>query len=135
MKSIGFMGGSSIFETGTVQEMIDFFDYLSGENIPDLEKELIDSLYRKYIRYQDLDRFENLITELKKSSGSESKYLKYFDAIITCIESAKMFYNSWEIYQPLKVGFTDMPYCIDDKDRPQELYDALTEDDLPFWLR
>ncbi|EPQ5230667.1 hypothetical protein AB7092_15455 [Providencia rettgeri] len=135
MKSIGFMGGSSIFETGTVQEMIDFFDYLSGENIPDLEKELIDSLYRKYIRYQDLDRFENLITELKKSSSSESKYLKYFDAIITCIESAKMFYNSWEIYQPLKVGFTDMPYCIDDKDRPQELYDALTEDDLPFWLR
>ncbi len=135
MKNIGFMGGSSIFETGTVQEMIDFFDYLSGVNIPDLDKELIGSLYKKYIRYQDLDRFENLITELKKSSSAESKYLKYFDAIITCIESAKMFYNSWEIYQPLKVGFTDMPYCIDDKDRPQELYDALTGDDLPFWLR
>ncbi|EGM1627971.1 hypothetical protein IRP42_004616 [Salmonella enterica] len=135
MKKVGFLGGSSIVETGTVQEMIDFFDYLSGENIPDLEKELIDSLYKKYIRYQDLDRFENLITELKKSSSAESKYLKYFDAIITCIESAKGFYEDWEIYQPLKVGITDIPYCIDDKNRPQELYDELTAHDLPFWQR
>lgn len=135
MKNIGFMGGSSIFETGTIQEMVGFFDYLSGMNTSDLEKQLIDRLYKKYIRYQELDFFENLIIELKKSSNAESKYIKYFDAIMTCIESAKMFYNSWEIYQPLKVGFTDIPYCVDDKDRPAELYDALTEDDLPFWLR
>lgn len=40
------MGRSSIFETGISQEMIDFFDYLSGVNIPDLDKGLIDGLYK-----------------------------------------------------------------------------------------
>lgn len=135
MKKVGFMGGSSIFETGTIQEMIDFFDYLLGLNTSSAEKDLIDRLYKKYIRYQELDCFENFVIGLKNSSNLELNYTKYFDAILTCIESAKIFYNSWDIYQPLKVGFTDVPYCIDDKNRPHELYDALAEDDLPFWLR
>ncbi|MOA65923.1 hypothetical protein D3C78_1924880 [compost metagenome] len=52
-----------------------------------------------------------------------------------CIESAKMFYNSWGIYQPLKVAVTDAPYYIEDKNRPLEQYDVLKPNDPPFWLR
>ncbi|OHT22749.1 hypothetical protein ABRP32_07615 [Providencia manganoxydans] len=135
MKKVGFLGGSSIVETGTIQEMVGFFDYLSSMDVSSEEKALIDRLYKKYIEYQELGPFENFIADLQKSSTLKSEYVKYLDAIITCIESAKGFYEDWEIYQPLKVGITDVPYCIDEKNRPQELYDALTEDDLPFWLR
>ncbi|MEX9876173.1 hypothetical protein AB7X03_22505 [Providencia rettgeri] len=135
MKKVGFLGGNSIVETGTVEEMMVFFDYLYAMVTSSAERELINRLYKKYIKYQEIGNLEYFLNELKNSSKLKSDYVKYINAIITCIESARAFYEDWEIYQPLKVGFTDIPYCIDDKNRPQELYDDLTKDDLPFWQR
>ncbi|PQQ34073.1 hypothetical protein C6H69_06865 [Photorhabdus luminescens] len=100
-------------------------------------KKILDRLYKKYIRQYELEKISFLVKKIRNDflTDSEMCFIKYLDGIDTCIESAKLFYSSWGIYQPLKIGITDVPHYIDDKDRPLEQYDALGPDDPPFWLR
>lgn len=136
MKNIGFMGGSSLVELGDASDMVDFFDFFTRKLKLCGDDELSDRLYRKYIKLEQLERLDLIVKKLKATlSSDEGKYLKYLSGIETCIESAELFYKSWDIYQPIKVAVTDVPYYIDDKNRPLEQYDALTPDDPPFWLR
>ncbi|AHG65586.1 hypothetical protein [Advenella mimigardefordensis] len=137
MKNVGFKGGSSMFEVGTPAEMEEFFNYLRGKLVSREDLEILDRLYRKYIAYDDLDKVSQLVSSLRSNPALmlDKKYLKNLDAIEHCIESAKVFYKNWGEYVPLKVGVTDVPYYIDDERLPLELYDALTNDDPPFWLR
>lgn len=120
-------------ELGSATEMIDFFEYIKKYE----DNELLDRLYKKYVRFEELDETALMVRKLKEglSSDVEEKFSKYLSGIETCIESAKMFYNSWGIYQPVKAGVTDVPEYIQDKNRPQEQYDVLSPDDPPFWLR
>ncbi|MBN7121128.1 hypothetical protein BSU01_05290 [Erwinia billingiae] len=79
---------------------------------------------------------DSIVKDIKLAlSSGEDKYLNYFSGIEARIESAKMFYKSWGIYQPLKVAVTDAPYYIDDKNRPLVQYDTLGPNDPLFWLR
>ena len=137
MRNVGFKGGSSMFEIGTPAEMVEFFNYLRGNLVSREDLEILDRLYRKYVGYDDLDKVSQLVSNLRNNSVFvfDEKYLTHLDAIEHCIESAKIFYKSWGDYVPLKVGVTDVPYYIEDKLRPLEHYDALTNDDPPFWLR
>lgn len=136
MKYVGFMGGSSLVELGSSLDMIDFFVFFNKKMERRGDITLSEQLYRKYIRLEQLELLDVIVKEMKMTlSSSEDKYLKYLSGIEICIASAEMLYESWEIYQPLKIGVTDVPYYIEDKNRPLEQYDALTPDDLPFWLR
>lgn len=60
------------------------------------------------------------------------RFFKAFDEALECTE---VYYQGFNEYIPVRVGFTDTPYYIDDVNRASEQYDALTSDDLPFWLR
>lgn len=136
MRHIGFMGGSSLVELGTASEMIDFLDFFNKKMEGNENNEVSSRLYNKYIKFEQLEKLDSIVKDIKLAlSSDEGKYLKYLSGIETCIESAKMFYNSWGIYQPFKIAVTDTPYYIEDKNRPLELYDALSPDDPPFWLR
>lgn len=136
MKHIGFMGGSSLVELGTASEMTDFLDFFNTRMTDHEGNEISSRIYNKYIKLEQLEKLDSVVKDIKlKLSSDEDKYLKYLSAIETCIESAKMFYSSWGIYQPLKIAVTDTPYYIEDKNRPLEQYDALAPDDPPFWLR
>ncbi|MCK1069450.1 hypothetical protein OCJ35_02915 [Pluralibacter gergoviae] len=136
MRHVGFMGGSSIVELGSPSEMIDFFVFLKGKRKFFKDEEIVSRLYNKYVRLEQLDQLDLAVKSIKSSlSLEEDKYLKYLSGIETCIESAKLFYNSWSIYQPLKVAVTDTPYYIEDKNRPLEQYDELDHNASPFWLR
>ncbi|MDE8558615.1 hypothetical protein [Pantoea vagans] len=136
MRHIGFMGGSSLVELGTASEMIDFLDFLNTKMEDHESNEISRRLYNKYIKFEQLEKLDSIVKNIKlELSSDEGKYFKYLSGIETCIESAKMFYNSWKIYQPLKVAVTDAPYYIEDKNRPLEQYDVLKPDETPFWLR
>lgn len=136
MKHIGFMGGSSLVELGTASEMIDFLDFLNTKMEDHESNEISSRLYNKYIKFEQLEKLDSIVKDIKLVlSSDEDKYIKYLSGIEMCIESAKIFYNSWGIYQPLKVAVTDAPYYIEDKNRPLEQYDVLKPNESPFWLR
>lgn len=60
-------------------------------------------------------------------------FANFFEHFTKCVESAQVFFNSWSIYQPVKIVIADMPEFMADKNRPLEQYDAL--EGKPFWLR
>lgn len=118
-----------------------------------------DRLYKRYVRQEDLDETSGLMTDVKhafssvsssavdwsnlndlskSSSRLDSKqatldlvFADYFVQFDYCVASAKIFYESWKIYQPVKVAISDIPAFMTDKKRPMAAYDAL--DGLPFW--
>lgn len=124
-------------ELGSPSEMDDFFSFCFNNLKGNKNHAVLDRLYRKYVRFEELDEINKIIQELNGylSPDVKDKYSKYISGIETCIESAKLFYESWNIYQPVRVGITDIPFYIDDKRRPLNQYDALGPEELPFWLR
>ncbi|MQL48942.1 hypothetical protein GEA64_13640 [Photorhabdus khanii] len=62
-------------------------------------------------------------------------FIDYFRHFLDAKESAESFLNTFKIYQPVKIVISDLPWFIDDKNRPLEQYDALGPHDPPFWLR
>lgn len=56
---------------------------------------------------------------------------KAFDEALECTE---VYYQGFNEYIPVRVGFIDAPYYIDDVNRASEQYDALVPNDQPFWL-
>ena len=137
MKHVGFYGGSSIVELDYPSDMVSFISILN-ESVNDKDDEyLLAQLYLRYIQLKDLDKTYSLITRVRYilPKDIEQRFLKYFDGIEHCIKSAKGFYHDWNIYKPVKIVITDMPDFMEHRDRSVEEYDALTSDDLPFWLR
>ncbi|MEI7073916.1 hypothetical protein WCU79_17925, partial [Pectobacterium versatile] len=64
---------------------------------------------------------------------------RYFEAFLECAESAELNYHLFNShqgyeYEAVKVVISDLPWFIEDKNRPLEQYDALGPDDMPFWL-
>lgn len=60
------------------------------------------------------------------------RIFKAFDEALECTE---VYYQGFNEYIPVRIGFTDAPYYIDDVNRASEQYDALGPNDQPFWLR
>jgi len=121
---------------------------------------LTDRLYRRYLRIEELDdavsmmlQVEELFTKISSdtvnwemigrvntdtrldvSQGTlAGVFAKYFYHFNKCVESAQVFFNSWNIYQPVRIVIADMPEFLTDKKRPLEQYDLL--EGRPFWLR
>ncbi|MBD8109413.1 MULTISPECIES: hypothetical protein [Erwinia] len=137
MKHVGFCGGSSFFELGSPSDMVRFFDVLHHLSRNERERNLLERLYKKYVNLDEIGETQLVIQELKSLSHESflMEFSKYFESIEWCFQSAKAFYEDWNIYQAVKIIITDMPYCVSDIDRPKEEYDVLTSDDMPFWLR
>jgi hypothetical protein len=60
-------------------------------------------------------------------------FSKYFECFDSCVSDARLFYNDWGKYLPVRVMVSDVPEFITDKLRPLEEYDALEGE--PFWLQ
>lgn len=154
MKHVGFMGGSSMFELDSPKGMMTFFEkineYVSSVDSNDRWLLLTDRLYRRYVKMEDLDETARLLIKVRSgfslirdielgesSLGSEvtlgDTYSRYFDAFDHCMESAKIFFASWGVYQAVRVVVTDVPDFMVDKKRPLADYDSL--EGLPFWAR
>lgn len=64
-----------------------------------------------------------------------SVFKRFFEAFDEALECTEIYYQTFKEYIPVRVGFTDTPYYIDDVNRASEQYDALGPNDPPFWLR
>ncbi|WP_336998670.1 Imm70 family immunity protein [Leclercia sp. M50] len=60
------------------------------------------------------------------------RFFKAFDEALTCTEA---YYQAFNEYIPVRLGFTDAPHYIDDVNRTSEQYNALGPNEPPFWLR
>ena len=121
---------------------------------------LTDRLYRRYLKQDELDEASALMKNAKDIFGSvpsasvdwkeisaapglsrlnpDQKNLadvfsKYFENFDYCVESSKVFFKSWNIYQPVRTVISDLPDFMTDKKRPLDQYEVL--EGKPFWLR
>lgn len=60
------------------------------------------------------------------------RLFKAFDEALECTEVC---YQGFNEYRPVRIGFTDAPYYINDVNRASAQCDALGPNDQPFWLR
>lgn len=71
--AIGFDGGSSLFELGSVSDMQSFFDFIKTFVVPvypDLDWPLLtDRFYRRYLRLEDLAPAQQLMDRVKTVFG------------------------------------------------------------------
>lgn len=164
MKNIGFNGGSSICELGPSADVALFFEclntYVAKPNPEQDWSLLTDRLYRRYLKYDELDSASSLMeyakrifTELPSASvdwrslsdgTSDTRldpdqpsladvFLNYFENFAYCVESSKVFFKSWNIYQPVRTVVSDLPDFMTDKRRPLDQYEVL--EGQPYWLR
>lgn len=123
-------------------------------------KLLTDRFYRRYLRREELasaavlmERVEQAFAQVHTNSldwhdiGLNSTltrldlsqptlaevFAKFFSSFARCKESAEIFFNSWNIYQPVKIVMSDQPWFMVEKNRPLQDYDEL--EGKPFWLR
>jgi hypothetical protein len=150
MKKVGLLAGPCLHELGTPAEMINFFECVKKYIIDDAEKILLQRLYQKYVRLADVDATQALFLALKTrlSEAEQSQYANYFEGIHARIETVKFFHNNAieetngnplsdeDInYLSLRIAVTDIPFYDKDKVRPLEAYDAMQENEPPFWMR
>lgn len=163
MKRVGFHGGSSIFEVGSASDMECFFYLIkqAGSSLDEIDI-FTDRLYRRYIKQADIHKFESQLGTLEsafskiklnsgilenmgffRESGSldfcgknmADVFQNYFKGIDYCISSCKAFYADWGVIKPVRVVCTEMPWYLEDKNRPLSDYDDLGDNENPFWLR
>lgn len=165
MVNIGFCGGSSVCEIGSISDVKLFFEsiefFVAQKDRNKRWSLLLDRLYRRYLRIEELDEAGTLMNEVKDKfsilSSSEvdwkmnligdrrrtlldptqphlaDVFSAYFHHFEHCVESAKLFAKSWGIYQPVKIVRTELAWFMVEKSRPLEEYDSLEGE--PFWTR
>lgn len=121
---------------------------------------LSDRLYRRYLKLDELDAASDLLTKVRSAFAQIPSstvdwqtlgvqltntrldvtketlakiFAAYFELFSRAKGSAESFFESFKIYQPVKIVISDMPEFMVDKKRPLEQYDAL--EDKPFWLQ
>lgn len=164
--NVGFTGGSSIVELGPPSDIQYFFDcvklYARNGSSGDEWSLLTDRFYRRYLKFEEIEKAANLMTEIKEIFSNipgapvdfkneetftrldstkttlAELFAKYFDAFAHCAESAKLNYESFKLYpgykyEPVRVVISDTPGFVESTERPLEEYDQLKGQ--PFWLR
>ncbi|CAM6992527.1 hypothetical protein FR773_17245 [Leclercia adecarboxylata] len=123
---------------------------------------VMEKLYRGSLAYDDLSKVKNELDSIKNefsailpdniewsSFGIDknhsrlnfegrslfSVFERFFKAFDEALECTEVYYQSFNEYIPVRVGFTDAPHYIDDVNRTSEQYNALGPNDEPFWLQ
>ncbi|REG12974.1 hypothetical protein [Roseateles depolymerans] len=158
--NIGILGGSSVYEVGTVSDTVLFFDCVQafiGEERTVQDWSLItDRLYRRYLRLDELSAASSKMDQIRaifetkpacsvewlestKSSllnrhqnNLAEVFAKYFDSFIESCDSALAFNDAFNIYQPVRFVRSDNVWLTIEKMHSLADYEALTE--KPFWL-
>ena len=121
-----------------------------------------EKLYRRSLTYGDLHKVKDELDSIKNKfscilnndvnwslfgidennsrlyfEGADLSFVfqRFFGAFDEALECTEVYYQGFNEYIPVRIGFTDTPYYIDDVNRTSEQYDSLGSNDLPFWLR
>jgi hypothetical protein len=161
MKHIGFITGDlrELGSVSDVMVFFNCFQTYVEQPHPEKDWSLItDRLYRRYLLPGDLDAASALMEEGRRimatipSASVDWKAMgwredeteleiirpvlahvfeRYFQGFNDTVEEVTFNLEKYTEVIPIRVGATDAPYYIDDKNRPLSDYDALTG--LPFW--
>lgn len=123
---------------------------------------LTDRLYRRYLRQEELEPALALMVQAREifaekpastsvewdatmRADPEKSWLdsdqptladvfsKYFESFAGACSSAKSFFNTFNIYQPVRVVISDLAGFARDKKKPLAEYDSL--EGMPLWLQ
>lgn len=128
-----------LFILGERDEVVKFFSLckqiLEEENI--VNKELItDRLYRKYVRFSDIEETKKIIEHLKlRFNKLKLGYQNYFERFDKMFEEVAFLEEQDELFGRVQIGIGQIPYTVTDTSKSDEFYDALTDRDAPFWMR
>ena len=96
--------------------------------------ELIDRLYRRYVRYEDIEETYRLLTEFtKKFSVNYELFLKLMRSFEKCWKDSECCFKKYGEYIPIRLIISNMPFPLIEEDIPLEDYDNLEGD--PLWMR
>jgi hypothetical protein len=162
MRIIGLLGGATVYELGTINDVQTFFDCVDKyvmRQTDDVRWNLItDKLYQRYLMLEDLPRSSDLMAEIKRQfeqistidAGLKNQldgksrldlsretlaevFGKFFEVFLCCKEEVEVFSKRFGTYQPLRIVIGDMPQLVNEKVRKLDQYDNLTGE--PFWKR
>ncbi|MFC0180701.1 hypothetical protein [Thorsellia kenyensis] len=132
MSNAGFSGGFILSETGTIEEMESFFNALYAA-VPDDCVYLIDDLYYRYIKFEDIKKFEQLIQSLKLKINQ--RYENHINKLLEVTANADSNYIKRQMLAPVRtVNANIFKYAIL-KEIPLEEIDKMTNNDIPYWKR
>lgn len=132
MINTGFSGGFILSETGTIEEMESFFKALYAA-VPDDCVYLIDDLYYRYIKFEDIKKFEKLIQSLKLKL--EQRYDNHINKLLEVTESADSNYIKRQMLKPVRAVNANIFKYSMLKEIPLEEIDKMTNNDIPYWKR
>ncbi|MEI7104966.1 hypothetical protein WCT63_21295, partial [Pectobacterium versatile] len=145
MKNVGFYGGHTVYDCGTSLDMYIFFQCIAqftsemGTNL------LTDELYRRYleknalhlaseqalqievlfsrtlsteINWGSIDGNIHLSTLCLDRDNLAAIFSENFKNFHNAIKSEEYFYHDFGIYVPVKIVISDLPFFIEDKNRP-----------------
>ena len=163
MKNICFHGGHSLYEIGTQNDVEIFFYFINKYciNFDSNEKNLINRLYFSYVKKNDLASTAIIINKIEEvfkkintivarnnmqliyiennsklnfdSTFLSNVFLVFFKNFYLAMNSCLSFSETFNIYAPVKIIISDIPYCMIESNRPLEDYDNING--LPFWQR
>jgi len=94
MRNIGFEGGHTIYELGSVSDVILFFecvDTFISKRYPDEDWSLLtDRLYRRYLRQDELEKTKILMNRVEKIFNSLSTSSVNWDEVLSKPESTQL---------------------------------------------
>jgi hypothetical protein len=159
MTTVGFSGGSSLAELGSIDEVQLFFDCIASYAVasaPELDWTLLtDRLYRKCITVDQapqalalMERVKTVFEGVASSSIARPTasavtkldwtkptlggvFAEYFSRFAHCKESAELHFKAFDRQRPLRVVITDLWAIAEDKRLPIEAYDAFVGE--PQW--
>lgn len=149
MRKIGFHGGSSLCELGSMADMILFFKCLDAfvvKTNPDCDWSLLtDRLYRRYLRLEELNAASELMARVKEIFSSVPTSAVDWGEMrknpsLTCLDSSRKTLS--EVFESYFSGFD---YCVESsrlnfegfKDYPGYKYEPVKTviTDLPGFYR
>ncbi|SET27043.1 hypothetical protein [Thorsellia anophelis] len=132
MSNAGFAGGCRLLAIGTIEEMESFFKALYAA-VPDDCIYLIDDLYYRYIKFEDIKKFEPLIQSLKLKF--DNRYENYINKLLIAIDISEHDYTKYQILAPTRVVNANIFKYTMLKEIPLEEIDKMTNNDIPYWKR
>ncbi|GGF21934.1 hypothetical protein GCM10011611_29990 [Aliidongia dinghuensis] len=164
MPNVGFFGGHTVHELGPAADMQAFFACVniaaSRLHLDPASLSLIDRLYRRYVRLEELQATALVIERIRAVMAAippqnvdwnsitppygatkldiskpnlADLFSRYFLALDDATKSAESFYKKFGKYRPVLTIISDMPRFVIDEKRPMSDYDTLQGE--PIWLR
>ena len=126
----GFITPTSIhithsYERNFLNELFKKLDKFIQENNIKNGNLISDRLYRRYVRFSEIQATEDVMKIVEKKFIGENE----------CAEEIKYLSEIGREYGRFQIGLVELPYSLEEKQLSNEYYDNLSIDAEPIWMR